>query len=1097
MFYKEYKEINYYNVSSEIYKFWAKHQIFKKSIDLRKKGDKKYIFYEGPPSANGEPGIHHVMSRTVKDIFCRYKTLKGFKVIRKGGWDTHGLPVELQVEKKLGITKDDIGTKISVEEYNNECRKTVMKFKNKWEELTNKMGYWLDLEDSYITFKNEYIESIWWSLKRLYDKGLLYKGYTIQPFSPAAGTGLSSHELNMPGAYKQIKDTSIVAQFKLQKNDSSIHFYKKINTEIFFLAWTTTPWTLPANNGLAVNKNVEYSLIATVNKYTKISVSVILAKSCIASFFDEKEIPYKVIQDIKGKDLVGLDYDQLLDYVSASKPAFTIVHADFVSTNEGTGIVHISKTFGSDDFMVSEQNNLPGIFVQDAKGNDQPIVDKKGRFVNQITDFARMSVKNFDNKVEDISTDVKIAIKLKKENKAFLVEKHEHSYPHCWRTDKPILYYPLESWFIATTKFRDQFIKENREINWFPESTGTGRFGNWLENIVDWNLSRSRYWGTPLPIWRTEQGDEEICIGSIEELKKEVNKSVEAGIMKEKLKNDFDLHRPYIDNIILISKKGNLMKRQKDIIDVWFDSGAMPFAQYHYPFENEKKFDKSFPADFIAEGVDQTRGWFFTLHVLGIMLFKSKTYKNVISNGLVLDNVGNKMSKRLGNVIDPFETINSYGPDPTRWYMISNSNPWENLKFSIDGIQEVQRKFFGTLYNTYNFFALYANIDKFFHNNHDIELEKRTESDCWILSRLNSTVLNVEKLLDKYNPTKAIRLIQSFVIDDLSNWYIRLNRKRFWKGTFNKDKVAAYQTLYECLLKISIISSPFAPFYSERIFLDLNSKGDKILNNSVHLTNYPVPDKKLINLDLEEKMSYAQKICSLIHSLRKKEKIKVRQPLSKMLIPLKSSKMKKKIKSVEEIILSEVNIKNLEFIKDSSEILTKKIKPNYKTLGITFGKNTQSIANSIVEMSQDEINVLEEKKNIILFNNHIGNFTISVEDVYISYSDIPGLKVVSDETFTIALDINISEKLRMEGLARDFINKVQNIRKDLGFEVTDKIEFHFSSEEKLLLKSIKNNLKFVCNEIQANNIIFSTNLNNTHTLEIDHKIIFYKILKAS
>ena len=801
--YKEYKSINFYDISIQIQKYWDDNNIFQKTISSRNKDSKNFIFYEGPPSANGEPGIHHVMSRTVKDVFCRYKTLKGFKVVRKGGWDTHGLPVELQVEKKLNINKDDIGNKISVEDYNKECRKTVMEFKNKWEELTIKMGYWLDLEDSYITYKNEYIESIWWSLKTLYEKGLLYKGYTIQPFSPAAGTGLSSHELNMPGAYKNIKDTSIVAQFKLLENKSSINLFKNINTEIYLLAWTTTPWTLPANNSLAVNENMEYSIVKTINTYTNIPVTVILASSCISSYFENKNLKYELLKTIKGKNLLGFDYEQLLDYVPAKKPAFTIVHADFVSAEEGTGIVHISRTFGSDDFFISEKYNIPGIFVKDEKGNNVPIVNKSGKFVEEITDFSGMSVKNFGND-EELSTDIQIAIKLKKENKAFLVEKYEHSYPHCWRTDKPILYYPLESWFIATTKFKNELIQMNKEINWQPKSTGSGRFGNWLENIVDWNLSRSRYWGTPLPIWRTENGDEEICIGSIQELKDEVKNSIKAGFMKKKLTDGFDLHRPYIDDIILVSKTGKKMKRQKDIIDVWFDSGAMPFAQHHYPFTNKKSFDNLFPADFIAEGVDQTRGWFFTLHVLGVLLFNKISYKNVISNGLVLDSIGNKMSKRLGNAIDPFKTIFSYGPDPTRWYMMFNSNPWENLKFATEGIEEVKRKFFGTLFNTYNFFALYANIDKFSHEDHKIEEKEKTESDMWILSKLNSTILNVEKNFDNYDPTKAIRLIQNFLINDLSNWYVRLNRKRFWKGEFNEDKVIAYQTLYECLKKISI-----------------------------------------------------------------------------------------------------------------------------------------------------------------------------------------------------------------------------------------------------------------------------------------------------
>ena len=1096
MSYKEYKSINFYDISIQVQKYWDDNNIFQKTISSRNKDSKNFIFYEGPPSANGEPGIHHVMSRTVKDVFCRYKTLKGFKVVRKGGWDTHGLPVELQVEKKLNINKDDIGNKISVEDYNKECRKTVMEFKNKWEELTIKMGYWLDLKDSYITYKNEYIESIWWSLKNLYEKGLLYKGYTIQPFSPAAGTGLSSHELNMPGAYKNIKDTSIVGQFKLLKNKSSINLFKNINTEIYLLAWTTTPWTLPANNSLAVNENMEYSIVKTINIYTNIPVTVILASSCISRYFENKNLKYELLKKIKGKDLLGFDYEQLLDYVPAEKPAFTIVHADFVSADEGTGIVHISRTFGSDDFFISEKYNIPGIFVKDEKGNNVPIVDKSGKFVKEIKDFSGMSVKNFGNN-EELSTDIQIAIKLKKENKAFLVEKYEHSYPHCWRTDKPILYYPLESWFIATTKFKNELIQMNKEINWQPESTGSGRFGNWLENIVDWNLSRSRYWGTPLPIWTTENGDEEICIGSIKELKDEVKNSVKAGFMKNKLPDGFDLHRPYIDDIILVSKSGKKMKRQKDIIDVWFDSGAMPFAQHHYPFSNKKNFDKLFPADFIAEGVDQTRGWFFTLHVLGVLLFNKISYKNVISNGLVLDSIGNKMSKRLGNAIDPFKTIFSYGPDPTRWYMMFNSNPWENLKFTTEGIEEVKRKFFGTLFNTYNFFALYANIDKFSHKDHKANEKEKTESDMWILSKLNSTILNVEKNLDNYDPTKAIRLIQNFLINDLSNWYVRLNRKRFWKGEFNKDKVIAYQTLYECLKKISIISSPFAPFYCEKIYLDLHLKHINKKDISVHLSDFPKPNIQLINENLEEKMLYAQQISSLVHSLRKKEKIKVRQPLDKMIIQSKSKSMEKSIKSVEDLILSEVNIKNLEFINDSSKILSKEIKPNFKEIGIAFGKNTQLVADSILQFNKKDIDLLEKNKKITLSISQIGEISITKDLVNITYTDIPGLKVVSNDNFTIAIDINISENLKMEGFARDFVNKVQNVRKEKKFEVTDKVELNIFCDNKFLIESIKNNLNYVSNEIQAKKIGFIKKENDLKELQINDSIIYFNISKSS
>ena len=904
--FNEESSINYYDISNQIIHYWNSNKIFEKSIKTRPK-NKIFPFYEGPPSANGMPGIHHVMARTIKDIFCRYKTLKGYRVYRKGGWDTHGLPVELQVEKKLGITKDDIGSKISVEKYNEECKIAVMQYKEAWEELTESIGYWLDIDDAYITFKNNYIESIWWSLKELYNKGLLYKGYTIQPFSPAAGTGLSSHELNMPGAYKDIKDTSLTAQFKIENNSKSFDIIGK--NSCYFLAWTTTPWTLPANNGLAVGIKIDYVLLETFNKYTEKKINVILAEKCIEKFFDinnqktegdivfnKQKIEYKILKSIKGNRLVGLDYEQLMPYVNAEKPAFTVVNGDFVTTEEGTGIVHISLTFGSDDFFVSRKNNLPGIFVKNDKNEDVPIVDKSGKFVDQITDFAGMQVKSFSD-IEGLTTDEQISIKLKKENKAFDVKKYEHSYPHCWRTDKPILYYPLESWFINSTKLKEDLINKNKEINWQPESTGSGRFGNWLENLVDWNLSRSRFWGTPLPIWRTKDGKEEICIGSINELKSEIKKSVELGLMKSNISENLDLHRPFVDDIVLASKKGYPMYREKDIIDVWYDSGSMPFAQYHYPFENQETFEKMFPAKFIAEGVDQTRGWFFTLHAISIMLFGKVSYENVISNGLVLDKDGNKMSKRLGNAIDPFEVIKKYGPDATRLYMVINSNPWDNLKFDIDGISEIVRKFFGTLNNTYNFFALYANIDGFTGDEKIVPYDKRSFEDKWIISKLNSLISFVELKLDDYDPTKASRAINKFLNDDLSNWYIRLNRKRFWKGDLSEDKLMAYQTLFECLYKISIISSPFTPFYSEKLFQNLNEFSVSE-SESVHLLDFPIVDNKTISESLERKMLYAQSISSLVHSIRKKEKIRVRQPLSKISIPIKSSVIEKDINEI-------------------------------------------------------------------------------------------------------------------------------------------------------------------------------------------------------
>tara|TARA_B100000586_G_scaffold90010_1_gene64053 strand:+ start:658 stop:3600 length:2943 start_codon:yes stop_codon:yes gene_type:complete len=974
--FNEYKSINYYELSSDILSFWKENNVFEKSISSRESGD-VFSFYEGPPSANGMPGIHHVMSRTVKDIFCRYKTLKGFKVYRKGGWDTHGLPVELQVEKKLKITKDDIGKSISVDEYNKECRSAVMQFKKNWEDLTERIGYWLDLNNSYVTFKNEYIESVWWSIKELYKKGLLYKGYTIQPFSPAAGTGLSSHELNMPGAYKEIFDVSITAQFKLINNEKSQKIFQQFYDNIYFLAWTTTPWTLPANNGLAVGKKIVYSLVETHNKYTKNKIKVILAQDCLPYFFDskneihnniddddEKKLKYKILTTFKGSDFIGLDYEQLLSYVKAEKPAFTVVDADFVSTNEGTGIVHISKTFGSDDYTISIKNKLPGIFVKNNKGEDVPIVNKSGKFVKEIKDFAGMYVKDFNkNSVKDeLSTDAKISIKLKIENKAFDVKKHKHTYPHCWRTDKPILYYPMDSWFIKTTKLKKQFIKQNKEINWQPKSTGSGRFGDWLENLVDWNLSRSRFWGTPLPIWRTKDGSEEICIGSFQELKNEVKKSYKKGFMDSLLDDTFDMHRPYVDDIVLVSNSGNPMYRELDIIDVWYDSGSVPFAQYHYPFENSNFFKEMFPAKFIAEGIDQTRGWFFTLHVISIMLFGKKSFENVISNGLVLDRDGNKMSKRLGNAVDPFEILKRYGPDATRWYMISNSNPWDNLKFDEEGIKEVLRKFFGTLSNTYNFFALYANIDGFINDEKIIDYSKRSFDDRWIISKLNSTIKSIDNYLENFDPTKAARCLNAFLINDLSNWYVRLNRKRFWKGDYSDDKKMAYQTLFECLEKIAILSSPFIPFYSEHLFRDLNALSKNNDLESVHLSDFPQVSNNLINKNLEIKMKYAQNISSLVHSIRKKEKIKVRQPLGKLLIPIKSDSEKQNIISVSRIILNEVNIKKLEFIDDSSKILVKKASPNYKVIGKMYGSLTNKVVDLIRGFNNKDIIDLGKKR---------------------------------------------------------------------------------------------------------------------------------------
>ena len=1091
--FNEQSSIDYYKVSKEIISYWNSNNIFEKSISSRSE-DKIFPFYEGPPSANGMPGIHHVMARTIKDIFCRYKTLKGYRVYRKGGWDTHGLPVELQVEKNLGITKDDIGNKISVEKYNEECKVAVMQFKEAWEELTESIGYWLDIDDAYITFKNNYIESIWWSLKELYKKGLLYKGYTIQPYSPAAGTGLSSHELNMPGAYKNIKDTSLTAQFKIQKNKKSQEIIG--DSDCYFLAWTTTPWTLPANNGLAVGEKIKYNLIETFNKYTESKINVIIAEKCIEKFFDsnnlktseelifdKQNLPYKILKTFKGKDLIGFDYDQLLPYVKAEKPAFTVVSGDFVTTDEGTGIVHISLTFGSDDFYVSKKNNLPGIFVKNDKNEDVPIVDKSGKFVKEIIDFAGLQVKAFSD-VEGLTTDEQISIKLKKENKAFDVKKYEHSYPHCWRTDKPILYYPLESWFINSTKLKDDFINKNKDINWQPESTGTGRFGNWLENLVDWNLSRSRFWGTPLPIWRTKDGKDEICIGSINELKSEIKKSVDLGFMKNNISDNIDLHRPFVDEIILASKEGSPMYRETDIIDVWYDSGSMPFAQYHYPFENKDIFEKMFPAKFIAEGVDQTRGWFFTLHAISIMLFGKVSYENVISNGLVLDKDGNKMSKRLGNAVDPFEVIKKFGPDATRLYMVINSNPWDNLKFDIDGISEILRKFFGTLNNTYNFFALYANIDGFTGNEKLIPYEKRSYEDKWIISKLNSLIKFVEDKLDNYDPTKSSRQINKFINDDLSNWYIRLNRKRFWKGDLTQDKLMAYQTLLECLYKISIISSPFIPFYSEKLFKNLNAFN--ISNSeSVHLLEFPKVDNERISEVLERKMSYAQSISSLVHSIRKKEKIRVRQPLSKISIPMKSLDMENDIKDVEKIILSEINVKEIEYVHDNSKVFTKKIKPNYKELGSIHGKNMKIVAERISSMTQDEITQLEKDESINFELDGGLKLDLLLNQVEILFGQIEGKQVASNDTFTIALDISIDNDLLAEGVSREFINKIQNQRKEIKLEVTDKIEIYISNHSKEINSFLLKHKDFICNETQSINLITTENIDMPSIMDID------------
>ncbi len=1086
--YPEYKQLDLSAVNKEVLQKWKANSIFEKSLSTRD-GDKSYTFYEGPPSANGMPGIHHVMGRAIKDIFCRFKTLQGYKVNRKAGWDTHGLPVELGVEKELGITKEDIGTTISIEDYNKKCRENVMKFKNVWEDLTDKMGYWVDMNDPYVTYDNKYIESVWWLLTQMDKKEMLYKGHTIQPFSPKAGTGLSSHELNQPGCYKDVKDLSAIAQFKAVRNSESEFLFQNSNEEVFFLAWTTTPWTLPSNTALAVGKKIDYVVVNTFNPYTFKAITVVLAKALFSKYFPEKNsqlklseysegdkaIPFEIIKEVKGVELEGLQYEQLLAYAQPEDgDAFRVLIGDFVTTEDGTGIVHLAPSFGADDNLVAKQNGIGSL----------TLVDTQGRFVDAVTDFAGMYVKNEfynDGEAPEKSADIQIVIKLKEDNRCFKAEKYEHSYPHCWRTDRPILYYPLESWFVKTTAAKARMVELNKSINWKPKSTGEGRFGNWLENLVDWNLSRSRFWGIPLPIWKTEDGEEQICIGSMEQLKSEIEKSIEAGLMSENpLANfvvgdmsaenyaTFDLHRPFVDDIVLVSANGKVMRRETDLIDVWFDSGSMPYAQLHYPFENKKIFEQSYPADFIAEGVDQTRGWFFTLHAIASILFDSVAFKNVVSNGLVLDKNGNKMSKRLGNAADPFETLEEYGADATRWYMISNAQPWDNLKFDLDGLAEVKRKFFGTLYNTYAFFALYANIDGFSYKEDEIPLEERPEIDRWILSELNTLIKEVGESLDDFEPTKAARAIQLFVNDNLSNWYVRLCRRRFWKGDYGKDKISAYQTLYTCLESISILSSPIAPFFMDKLFADLNSVSQKSDIESVHLAQWPSVNSDGIDTDLEEQMQLAQDLTSMVFSLRKKENLRVRQPLQKMMVPVLNDKVKKQVQDVKDLVLSEVNVKELEFMTSDSNILVKKIKPNFKTLGPKFGQQMKAISQAIAQFSSDDINTIEQQGNYSL---NLGDTEIQIDlsDVLITTEDIPGWVVTSMNGNTVALDINLSENLISEGLAREVVNRIQNIRKDQGFEVTDRIEITLSAEEKLAT-AINNNLNYICSETLADEI---------------------------
>lgn len=1127
--YKEYKQLDLPKIASSVLVNWQKNNIFKKSVE-RRSDAKPYTFYEGPPSANGMPGIHHVMARTIKDIFCRYKTLKGYQVKRKGGWDTHGLPIELAVEKSLGITKEDIGKKISVEAYNAACKKEVMRYTDVWNDLTEKMGYWVDLKNPYITFNTGYIETLWWILKQLHSQDLLYKGYTIQPYSPAAGTGLSSHELNQPGTYKSLKDTTIVAEFRVSKDQ--VHplmpaLFEDAAEDTVFLAWTTTPWTLPANSALVVGKNISYVKIKTFNPYTFEPVSVILAKELVGKYFKtesrnlsfqeykdgDKLIPWEPTSYFTGEDLANLRYEQLLPYVSnenLQQNAFRVIIGDFVTTEDGTGIVHAAATFGADDFRVSKEHGIPGILVTDASGKEVPIVDKQGRFVNEITDFAGKFVKeeyysDDERRAEDFKpTDVLIAIKLKEENKAFDVKKYEHSYPHCWRTDKPILYYPLDSWFIRTTAVKDKLVALNNDINWKPEATGTGRFGNWLENLVDWNLSRSRYWGTPLPIWRSIDENEEICIGSLKELKGYIEQSIASDLTsaeeKEKLtaylssfetSSTVDLHRPYVDDLVLVSESGQKLFREPDLIDVWFDSGAMPYAQWGLDYKkleagDEKPFnagfDGAYPADFIAEGVDQTRGWFFTLHAISTMLYGSVAFKNVVSNGLVLDKNGNKMSKRLGNAVDPFATLTQYSADVTRWYLISNAAPWDNLKFNEEGLDEVRRKFFGTLYNTYAFFALYANIDQFEFSENEIPVADRPEIDRWIISLLNTLCKNVDRHYEAYEPTRAAREIQNFVDEHLSNWYVRLSRRRFWKGDYTHDKIAAYQTLYTCLDTIAKLISPIAPFYSDQLYLDLNSASIKDSLESVHLADFPMYNDLLIEPALEERMGLAQDISSLVLSLRKKTGINVRQPLNKILVPVLDETFSSKVEKVKDLILSETNIKSIEFIKDTSGIIRKKIKPNFKALGPKIGKDMKVVAAAISTLGDTEISLLEKEGTIALPNS---TYTIDLADVEILAEDVAGWQVASIGKLTIALDVDITPELKSEGIAREFINRVQNLRRERGFEVTDKIIVIVNCSDELIKYAINNNLSYISVEILANDLKLDSELTAGEHIEID------------
>ena len=1098
--YREFTGLNLPAFEQEVLAKWTESQAFEKSVSLRE-GATPFVFYEGPPSANGMPGIHHVISRTLKDLVCRYKTMKGFQVKRKGGWDTHGLPIELGVEKELGITKEDIGKKISVEEYNKKCREAVLRYKDKWDEITRKMGYWVDLNDPYITFKNEYIETLWWLLSELYKKGLLYESVSIQPYSPAAGTGLSSHELNQPGTYKDVKDTSAVAMFRAVQDEKSKFLHDVVHgAEVFFLAWTTTPWTLPSNLGLTVGANIDYVLVKTFNPYTHLPINVVLAKALLGKYFKEegedgdfagynekvKILPWKILTEFKGSQIEECRYEQLLPYdantaAHAGGDPFRVLVDTFVTTEDGTGIVHTAPAFGADDYKVGKKYNI-GILT---------MVDREGKFVDGLGEFSNRYVKNYKDDPNYVDVNIDIAVKLKKENRAFKVEKYEHSYPHCWRTDKPVLYYPLDAWFIKTTAIKERMVELNKTINWKPKSTGEGRFGNWLENMVDWNLSRSRYWGTPLPIWRTEDGEEEICIGSIEELNTGIKKANEIlGVAANKNylhEGILDLHKPYVDDIVLVSPSGKPMKRVPDLIDVWFDSGAMPYAQWHYPFENKEDFKKSFPADFIAEGVDQTRGWFYTLHAIACLLFDSVAYKTVVSNGLVLDKNGNKMSKRLGNVVNPFDTIEKYGADATRWYLITNASPWDNLKFDSEGIKEVQRKFFGTLYNTYQFFALYSNVDGFAFKEEYIPLNQRPEIDRWILSSLNTVVKKVNEYMDDYEPTQAGRVIEDFVDEHLSNWYVRLCRRRFWKGEYEQDKICAYQTLYECLETITRLIAPISPFFSDAVFQNLNAVTNRFKAESVHHVNFPVADESVIDEYLEERMQLAQDASSLVLSLRKKVNIKVRQPLQKVLIPVLNSSMKEQLQKVEDLLKAEVNVKEIEYLNPDNTFISKKIKPNFVALGKKLGSKMKAVSTALSQFAQEDIARLEKEGQ---YNLSIDGepVILQITDVEISSEDIPGWTVANKGNLTVALDVTVTPELEAEGNAREFVNRIQKIRKDSGFELMDRVEIKVAAPDGLK-DSLAHFKTYICAEILADKLEFLTEIEDGIEIDINDDLL--------